>query len=102
MGEVALASGNASRERQKIPSSISWEVLWVLEITGWEMGRRDACPTPQSLGHSEKLSSPVQRAVWGQLPPPSPVQPAQWDGREMGRGSAETGTGLAWQQGLNR
>lgn len=66
------------------------------------MGRRDGCPTPLSLGHSEKLSGSVQGALWGAAASPSPLQPAQRDGSETGRGCAAMGMGFGWQQGLNR
>lgn len=53
---------------------------------------------PGALGEALQ---PCAESCLGAAASLSPVQPAQQDRKETGRGCAETGMGFGWQQGLN-
>lgn len=76
-----MAPGNPSTERQKIPSSISWEV-WL----GSGEGRLESGQDKGVLGYSEKLREALQSCVGTSLG--ASLSPRSWLGR-MGRRQGE-------------
>ena len=58
--------------------------------------------SPTEPGALREAPQPRAESSLGATASLSPMQPAQRDGRETGRGCAELGMGFAWEQGLNR